>query len=782
MGGLSSNRPTQNGRRVHIRGTVQGVGFRPWVYRTAVAAHVTGRVWNDSSGVFVEAFGTPDALDDFIGHLRIAPPPAAHIASFDVEPLAAEAVTDFTIVHSATSAERTVSIPPDLATCPDCVAEVFDPANRRYRYAFTNCTNCGPRFTIATDIPYDRAATTMRPFVMCPACQREYEDVDDRRFHAQPNACPACGPQLSLQLGHDVLAVADPLATAAQAIRAGLIVAVKGIGGFHLACDATNAAAVATLRRRKHRDEKPLAVMVRDLAMAASLADIGAVERLLLESMERPIVLVTRRTPAAGEAGLTLASGIAPRNRMIGLFLPYSPLHHLLLADAGCPLVMTSANVSDEPMAYRNDDAVDRLASIADLFLVHDREIQTRCDDSVATVIDGHAVALRRARGAAPRAITLRTPMARPVLACGALLKNTFCVAAGDHAWLGPHIGDLENLETYDSYLEAIARCERFLEIAPDVVAYDLHPDYMSTHYARERQVATRIGVQHHHAHVVSVMAEHGIDGPVIGLAYDGTGYGTDGTMWGGEVLVADSASFVRAATFRPLPLAGGDRAIREPWRLAVALLLDAFGEVPARMHGLFGGIPVRDFRLVETMIARQFQSPLAHGVGRYFDAFGALFLARGTASYEGQIALEWNQIADPASSREYPFAIDRSTTPWQLDLRPMTQAAVSDYLHGKPTALIAAAFHNTLAAASAALVREVATAYGWLPVVMSGGCFQNPRLAASVRLALTPEFDVRMNEAVPPGDGGIALGQAVIAAAVVAAGPNRSLRPVFER
>lgn len=767
MGGLSSELPALTGRRVHIRGIVQGVGFRPWVYRTAVAAHVSGRVWNDSSGVFVEAFGVPDDLDHFLTDLRVSPPPAAHIDSFDVEPMAPEAVHGFQIVHSERSAERTASIPPDLATCPDCLREIFDPGNRRYRYPFTNCTNCGPRFTISTGIPYDRSATTMARFAMCPECRHEYEDVGDRRFHAQPNACPACGPRLTLQLGGAAVGVTDPLATAAEALRAGLIVAVKGLGGFHLACDATNAAAVATLRQRKRRDEKPLAVMVPDLATAEVFAVLQPAQRQLLESVERPIVLVPRREPSDGgqrHQSPDLAAAVAPRNRMVGLFLPYTPLHHLLLAEVGRPLVMTSANLSEEPIAYGNDEAVARLSSIADLFLVHDREIQTRCDDSVATVIAGHPVILRRSRGYVPQAIGLTESVSRPVLACGALLKNTFCLAAGRRAWLGPHIGDLENVETFDAYTEAIARFERFLQVTPEVVAYDLHPDYLSTRFAHAHPAARKVGVQHHHAHVVSVMAEHGLARPVIGLAYDGTGYGLDGTMWGGEVLVADRTTFVRAATFRPLALAGGDRAIREPWRLAVALLLDAFGEVPARLHGLLAGVAPRDRELIEMLITRRFQSPLAHGAGRYFDAFGALFLGRTRAAYEGQVALEWNQIADDASGRVYPFAIDRETTPWQLDWRPTTQAAVSDYLHGKPPALVSAAFHNTLAQATAALVREVATVHGWLPVVASGGCFQNARLAEGVRQALTPEFCVYFNRDVPPGDGGVALGQAVVA------------------
>ena len=762
----ASGRPEHvEGRRIRIRGTVQGVGFRPWVYRLARLAGVTGHVHNDTGGVTIDAFGDAAMLERFLGLLHGSPPPAARIVDFDLTEIAPELVPDFVIVASDTTPERRVSIPPDLATCEDCAEEISDPSDRRYRYPFTNCTNCGPRFTIATDIPYDRATTTMARFEMCPSCRREYGEVGDRRFHAQPNACPTCGPRLTLHGSNGVVIdQPDPIARAARALRDGLIVALKGIGGFHLACDATSKDAVARLRQRKRRDEKPFAVMVPDLAAVEAIAIVGDEERRLLTSIERPIVLMPKR-----ESG-GLADNIAPRNRMIGLFLPYSPLHRLLLADIGRPLVMTSGNLSEEPIAFRNDEALQRLGGIADLFLTHDRDIQTRCDDSVVSVIAGRGVVLRRSRGYVPRAIALGRSFARPILACGALLKNTFLVAAGDSAWFGPHIGDLENVETYDSYTDSIARLERFLQVRPDVVAYDMHPDYLSSAYARNRPETVKIEVQHHHAHVVSAMAEHQLDGPVIGIAYDGTGYGTDGTMWGGELLVADLASFERVATFRPVALAGGDRAIREPWRIAVAMLLDAFGgEWPAAASSLFAGIPERDLSLVRQAIQTRLPMPLARGVGRYFDAFGALFLDRPHASFEGQIALEWNQAADPAVSRSYGFDLSTGVdAPREIDLRPAVREAVRDRSRGEPASAISAAFHNTLADATAAAVRRIAAAKGRLTVVASGGCFQNPRLAEGVRAALSPEFDVRLHESVPPGDGGLALGQAVIADAIV--------------
>jgi hydrogenase maturation protein HypF len=752
----------EEGRRIRIRGIVQGVGFRPWVYRTAVNAGVTGRVLNDSSGVTIDAFGDHQTLDRFEAALHATPPPAARINEYQAAIIPPEPLTAFVIVDSRTSSERSVSIPPDLATCDECVAEIFDPTARRYRYPFTNCTNCGPRLTIATGVPYDRPATTMAPFAMCAACRREYEDVLDRRFHAQPIACPRCGPRLTAHRPDGRLVPTDdPITLGADVLRAGHIVALKGIGGFHLACDATADAAVRLLRARKKRDEKPFAVMVRSLADAEQLAIVGDAERRLLTACERPIVLVLTRE------GSGLAESVAPRNRDVGLMLPYSPLHHLLLADVDRPLVMTSGNLSDEPIAFENDDALRRLGEIADLFLLHDRQIVTRADDSVATVVSGQPLLIRRSRGYVPRAATLARPVARPVLGCGALLKNTFCLASHDRAWLGPHIGDLENLETYDSYTSAIARFERFLGVRPSVVAHDLHPDYLSSHYARSRDESVRVAVQHHHAHVVAVMAEHGLQGPVYGVAYDGTGYGTDGTSWGGELLIATATGFERAATFRPIPLVGGDAAIRQPWRIALALVVDAYhGDPPAAVMERFATIPAAALSGALAMI-RSGTAPLARGVGRYFDAFGALFLGRRTAAYESQIALEWNQAADSHGNQQYGFDIRGGTDPWELDLREAVREAVDRAAHGASVGEVSAAFHNTLADATAALIRHAVPVHGRMPVVLSGGCFQNARLAETVRALLVPEFEVWLPREVPPGDGGIALGQAVIADAV---------------
>jgi hydrogenase maturation protein HypF len=752
------------GRRIRVRGTVQGVGFRPWIYRGARATAVTGRVRNDTAGVTIEAFGSTDAIDIFVDRLAhdAARPAAAVVDQVEEETIPFEWAADFSIVPSAAAGESRVSIPPDLATCPACAADIHDPANRRHGYAFTNCTNCGPRFTIVRAAPYDRPLTTMARFTMCEDCRREYQSVEDRRFHAQPNACPACGPRLELRDAHGApLPAADPIADAAAALRDGRVVALKGIGGFQLACDATSEAAVERLRRRKHRDEKPFAVMVRNLAQALTIADLTVEEASLLMSVERPIVLVSRRADSG------LAPSVAPRNPLVGVIAANSPLHDLLLAAVGLPLVMTSGNLAEEPIVTGNEEALDRLRGVADRFLLHDRDIVTRCDDSVTRVIAGRPVVLRRARGYVPRPIPVVLAFDAPVLACGAQLKNTCCFGRGWEAILGPHIGDLDSVRVYQDYEAAIERLGQFLDVAPEIVAHDLHPDYLSTRYALARPGVTAIGVQHHHAHVASVMAEHALPGPVLGLAFDGTGYGTDGVAWGGELLLADYSTFTRLATFRPLRLPGGDAAIREPWRLALALLADAFGgEPPIDGFPVFRRMPPGDLDVVDGMIHYGFHAPAAHGVGRYFDAFGALLLDRPRASYEGQIAFELNMAADPGERGQYGYAIDHSRSPWEIDLRPAVRDAVFEFLGGEPVARIAARIHNTLAAASVDAVRDAARGAGRLPVVLSGGCFQNARLAEAIVRGLQPGFSIHLHERVPPGDGGIALGQAVVAAA----------------
>jgi len=740
----------RDGRRIQVRGIVQGVGFRPWVYRLAQKHEVSGRVSNDARGVVIDAYADDEKIDEFIDDLERHAPPASHIDVITCHPVPFEAIDDFTIVPSAQGDGRRLSVPPELATCDDCLAEIRDPANRRYRYAFTNCTNCGPRYSIVHDVPYDRAATTMRTFVMCDDCRREYDSPDDRRFHAEPNACPKCGPSLiAMSCEGAILHVDDPISFAARAIKAGLIVAIKGLGGFHLACDATSDTAVARLRQRKGREAKPFAVMVRDVAAAEELAILDDEERALLTSIERPIVLAQSRTSVD----------------LVGLFLPYSPLHHLLLAEVGRAVVMTSGNVAEEPMVRDTKTALAKLGGIADIVLTHDRDIEHRVDDSVARVIAHKPVILRRARGFVPRPFKVDRPFAEPILACGAHLKNTFCLAAGDELFLGPHIGDLEGLDTVRDYEAAIEHAKRLLGITPSIVAHDLHPGYHSTRYALTRYGVGTVAVQHHHAHIAAVIAEHRLDTPVFGVAWDGTGYGTDGESWGGEFFIATRGKFERVATFRPLALPGGDLAIREVWRIALAAL-DDIGV--AADFPLFESVDSHHVDVARRMIATGLNAPLAHGVGRWFDAFGALFLGRTESRYEGEIAMAWNAIADRGDDGWYPFAFDRNTSPWQIDMRLPLNAAVHDFRGGAGAPAISARFHNTLARIVAAVVEEMESFTGRLPVALGGGCFQNALLTESILRALGSERRVYFNQQVPPGDGGIALGQAIVADAIV--------------
>lgn len=754
---------SQQGRHIEIRGVVQGVGFRPWVYQLAHRDGIAGRVCNDSRGVLIDAFGAPEALDRFVDELASGGPPAARVREFEWSAIPVEPVTGFTIVQSEPSATKRVTIPPDLATCPDCLADMFDPKNRRYLYPFTNCTNCGPRYSIVQGVPYDRDKTTMSSFTMCDDCRREYEDPLDRRFHAQPNACPMCGPRVTAHTpeGREI-ATYEPLQFAARAIRAQLVVAVKGLGGFHLACDATSSLAVVRLRERKHREAKPLAVMVPDLAAAEQIAVLSETERNLLTSVERPIVLVRQQPHTA------LAPEITGDNPLIGLFLPYTPLHHILLRECGRPLVMTSGNVSEEPMVTHNAIALDQLKTIADVFLLHDRDIETRVDDSVVRVIDAEPTVFRRARGYVPRGIELVTPFDEPVLACGAHLKNTFCIGAGNAAFIGPHIGDLETVDTLRAYEAAVVQMKEFVGVDPKILAHDMHPQYFSTLYALAQQGVRTIPVQHHHAHIVSVMAEHGVSGKVVGVAYDGTGFGTDNTSWGSEIMIADEAEYRRFATFRALPLAGGDQAIRQVWRLALALLDEAFdGQPPLHAIPLFRDMPRRGIDAVRSMIAKNLNSPLARGAGRYFDAIGAIALNMPDSRYEGHVAFQLNMAADPEERGIYPVVVHDGVAPWEIDFRPVMKAAVEDLISGHSAATISARFHNTIAAATIEVVRAASAAAGDAPIVLGGGCFQNARLAEEVIGALRPRHRIYMNHEVPPGDGGLSLGQAVIANAI---------------
>jgi hydrogenase maturation protein HypF len=717
--------------------------------------------------VSIEVFGGPSALASFSAALRNSPPPAARITHCSETAITRDVgPATFAIEASLATDDRRVSIPPDLATCDACLSDIFDPANRRFRYAFTNCTNCGPRFTIAKRVPYDRPHTTMAAFVMCEACQAEYDDPRDRRFHAQPNACPACGPRLSALDADGRLVPGEPLAAAVEAIRHGRIVAIKGLGGFHLACDATDADAVDRLRTRKRRDEKPFAVMAQDLDAASRLARVSACEASLLASSARPIVLVDRLESC------DLADNVAPHNPMVGLLLPYTPLHHLLIADVGRPLVMTSGNLSDEPLAHENDEALRRLSGIADVFLTHDRDIDTRCDDSVVRVIAGTAVPFRRSRGYTPIGIRLPFRFTAPVLACGGLLKNTFCIGVEDTAYLGPHIGDLENLETYESFIHAVSRMETFLGVSPAVVVHDLHPGYLSTRYATERANVIAIGVQHHHAHIAGALVESGTTGPALGVAFDGTGFGPDGTAWGGEFLLVNGADYARVGTFRPLLLAGGDTAITHVWRQGFAAIIDAYdGEPPATVLACLGDVPEQERRVVREMLRQSLNTFPGRGVGRFFDAAGAIGLRRPRARFEGQVALEWNLVAARSESGAYPWRVEDEDGVLTIDLRPMFRSLAEDAVRGVGPGLISARFHNTIANATLDMVGRLRTRFGPFPVALSGGCFQNARLTESIVDGLGSAVQVMRHQLVPPGDGGLALGQAAIAHAVVESG-----------
>ena len=746
--------------RARVLGRVQGVGFRPYVFRLAGDHALTGYVRNDERGVLLEVEGGPESVERFLARLANDAPPLARVDSIATERLEPLGDPLFEIVASERSGMPDAPVTPDTATCDACLAEVFDPADRRFRYPFINCTNCGPRFTIVTGVPYDRPATTMRGFQMCPACRAEYEDPVDRRFHAQPNACPQCGPAARLvdAAGEPITVpdAGDAVHAAALSLRDGLIVAVKGIGGYHLACRADSERAVSALRARKHREDKPFALMAPDLHAAESLVRLSDAARALLLSPERPVVIVSRRDDA------DVADAVAPLSRDLGVMLPYSPLHHLLLADVGTALVMTSGNVSDEPIAYHDDDARARLARIADRFLVHDRPIATRTDDSVRRVTAGRRLMLRRSRGHVPESIALPVEASRHVLGCGAELKNTFCLARGRQAWVGHHIGDLSNYETLVSFQEGIAHFQRLFTVEPEVVAHDLHPRYLSTAYALEREGIEPVGVQHHHAHLAACLAEHGEIGPAVGAIFDGTGYGLDGTVWGGEILVGGLTGFERFGHLRTVRLPGGEEAIRQPWRMACAWLHEALGEAPAIPATLAASVPPSRWDAVARMAATGTASPVTTSAGRLFDAIAALCGLRTRVNYEGQAAIELEAAADPGESGAYPLRVEDVV----LDPRETVAAAARDLASGVSVPVVSARFHNALASATASICAHAAEAHGVDTVVLSGGTFQNGLLLARTSALIASQgLRVLVPERLPPNDGGISYGQAAVAA-----------------
>jgi hydrogenase maturation protein HypF len=776
-------------RALTVEGVVQGVGFRPFVWRLATELGLAGRVRNAAGRVEIEAAGTIAALDALARRLRTDAPPRARVERVTAVSLGPRAAADlpetFAIDESVNAAVVDRLFPPDIATCDECLAELADPADRRYRYPFTNCTNCGPRATIIDELPYDRARTTMRAFPLCADCAAEYADPANRRFHAEPVACPRCGPQLAYRRtdapapsAHDEAA----LAAATADLRAGRIVAVKGLGGYHLACDATDAAAVGRLRDRKRRWAKPFAVMVRDLASARALCHVSATEAALLAGPARPIVLLVarRRGPPA------LAPSVAAGNRRLGIFLPYTPLHHLLLEAVGRPLVLTSGNLADEPLATDDADASTRLAGLADAFLTHDREIRARYDDSVTRVLAGRESLVRRARGHAPEALPLPVAAPRPILAVGAELKHTFTLARGGRAHVAPHNGDLEDLATHRAFTDGLAHLSRLLALEPEVVAHDRHPEYLSTKYALARfPPERRIAVQHHHAHVASCAAEHGITTPFVGVAYDGLGMGDDGTLWGGELFVADLVGYRRVARFGRAPLPGGALAVKRPYRMALGYLLGAealgaaAGAGDAKAWGLDGDLAAgllarldpREVAVVRTQVARSLNAPVASSAGRLFDAAASLLGLRDIAEYEAQAAIDLEIAAGDRAAAPLPYALERVGGLLVYDPRPTLSALLAGRAAGRAVGTLAAAFHETIAEVTRELCADAAAATGIRTVCLSGGVFQNRRLASALLRRLERDgFAVFINRRVPANDGGISYGQAAIAAATMAA------------
>jgi hydrogenase maturation protein HypF len=736
---------------VRIEGVVQGVGFRPFVHALASRLGLAGHVGNDASGVFVEIEGTFAAASEFLTAVRGEAPPLAVIESLRSAEIAPLGVPGFAIVASPEGGAASTLVSADSATCDDCLRELTDPADRRYRYPFINCTNCGPRFTIVRGVPYDRPLTTMSDFAMCAECAGEYTDPADRRFHAQPVCCPQCGPRLRLLAGGRELP-GDPLASTVDRIGAGQVVAVKGLGGYHLAVDAGHPSAAAVLRARKHREDKPFAVMVPDLQAARRLCEVDDLAANLLSGRRRPIVLLPRL------AGAPVAAAVSPGNRRLGLILPYTPLHHLLLAELGRPIVLTSANVSDEPIVYRDEDAATRLAGIADAFLTHDRAIHIRTDDSVVRPFRGREQVQRRSRGYVPEPLTVQAEFPRHVLACGAELKNTFCLAKGHHAFVSHHIGDLENYETLRSFTSGIEHFGRLFDVRPEIVAHDLHPEYLSTKYARELDGVELIAVQHHHAHIASCLADNGEAGPVLGVAFDGTGYGTDGTIWGGEFLRAELVGFERLGHLAAVPMPGGAAAIKQPWRMAAAYLADDTSGL-----AVFRRNEAR-WRAVQSMARSGTNSPLTSSAGRLFDAVASLLGLRDTINYEGQAAIELEQVAEVGERGGYRAKIAESDR-LVICGADLVRSCADDLRAGVTVPVIAARFHHGVVDAITRSCVILAERTGLRAVALSGGVFQNLLLLDAVVSALKRlGFRVLTHSRVPTNDGGISLGQAVVA------------------
>lgn len=742
--------------RVIIRGAVQGVGFRPFVYRLVSAFRLNGWVLNSAEGVFIEVEGEKETLDKFLLQLQHDRPPRAFIQSLEFSYLDPVGFTDFVIRESETNGVKKAFVLPDIATCPNCLQEIFDPSNRRYRYPFTNCTNCGPRFSIIESLPYDRLNTSMKSFTMCHACRHEYENPADRRFHAQPNACPACGPQLEFWNAQGkVLASGEAaLEATVDAIRRGKIVALKGIGGFQLLVDARNDEAVRRLRARKHREEKPFALMYPTLQQVQSECVVSVLEERVLRSPESPIVLLQRRRDHLQSS---IVESVAPGNPYLGVMLPYTPLHHILMHDLGFPVVATSGNLSDEPICIDEFEALRRLRGIADGFLVHNRPIVRHVDDSIVRVILGRELVLRRARGYAPLPLTVHKSFDQSVLAVGAHLKNTVALSVENNIFVSQHIGDLETEASYRAFYRVIRDFGRLYEATPSAVVCDLHPDYLSTQYARESGLET-VGVQHHYAHVAACMAENQLDGELLGVSWDGTGLGLDGTIWGGEFLLTTADSFKRVAAFRTFPLPGGDRAMKEPLRSALGILYEMFGPAAFDREEIARSFTRAELRVLRRMLEAGVNSPRTSSVGRLFDAVASLLGLRQRLGFEGQAAMELEFAATGVDTEErYEFALHPTESHLVVDWGETVEELLADVGRQIGRSMISAKFHNTLAAS----ILGVAQATGQDRVVLTGGCFQN-KLLTERTVALLTRNGIRpyWHQRIPPNDGGIAPGQ----------------------
>ncbi len=747
------------GKGLEINGIVQGVGFRPFVYRLAGRFNVKGEIANTSSGVSAHIEGTRSDIEAFLIDLREQCPPLARITDITLKPEPYGDLATFVIAGSRARKSVSTLISPDVSVCDDCLRELFDPHDRRYLYPFINCTNCGPRYTIIDRIPYDRPNTSMRHFQMCEACRAEYDDPNNRRFHAQPNACFDCGPRVVLynHRGERVDWV-SPVERAVEFLKQGLVVAIKGLGGFHLAADAQNSEAVARLRKRKLREEKPFAVMSYDLEKIREYARVDPEEEEILTSPQRPIVLLKKRDPH------TLSEEISPGNKYFGVMLPYTPLHYLILNHGFTALVMTSGNRSEEPIAMENGDALDRLSSIADYFLVHDRVIYLRSDDSIVRRVAGSTRFIRRSRGYVPVPVFLKRKGVQ-VLACGAELKNTICLTRDDKAFLSQHIGDLENLASYEFFRMTIEHLKRILHMEPQVIAYDLHPDYLSTRYAEEQEGMEKIRVQHHHAHIAGCMAENGLEGQVIGLSFDGTGYGTDGAIWGGELLICGMDRFKRKAAVSYVPMPGGSAAIKEPWRMAISYLYEAYGEDFKGLDlGLLRETDEKRVNLILEMIKKHIHSPLTSSLGRLFDGVAAIAGLRTCVHYEGQAAMELEMIADEGNSIFYDYEWEAGD-PIRVMPGPMVRGVVEDLKRGVGIPVISGKFHATIIRLFSALCEQVKRETGLDRVLLSGGVFQNAILLKGfIKDLESRRFKVYTHSIVPTNDGGISLGQAVVA------------------